>query len=335
MIRGGLLLSAVAAAAILLPRALPPFAAIRDAFGSASWNWVAAAALLQFGSIGMLIRQQRRLLGSLGVQVGLPRMAAITYSGTALAVSLPAGAAFSAGYAFRQFKANGATPRTAGLTLVLSGLLSIVGLVIVFGGGWAVASASRPGGLGQTHPVAAALLLAVALGLLVVLGRLVDRAHRRETVGPATDCSPWVDTLQRRHPIVGRAVRQLVTIGRDARTVRPGDLRLALAASIGKWLLDGSCLYACTLALGVGSAFWEVLFVYFGVQVVRQIPLTPGGMGLVEVALVAGLVSVGAALGPATAAMIVYRMLSCWLLIPVGFAVLFVSGKRDTKQVRG
>jgi uncharacterized membrane protein YbhN (UPF0104 family) len=58
-------------------------------------------------------------------------------------------------------------------------------------------------------------------------------------------------------------------------------------------------------------------------------------MGLVEVALVAGLVSVGAALGPATAAMIVYRMLSCWLLIPVGFAVLFVSGKRDTKQVRG
>src|SRR6478609_6079192 len=62
-------LSAVAAAEILLPRALPPFAAIRDAFGSASWNWIAAAAVLQFGSIGMLIRQQRRLLGSLGVQV--------------------------------------------------------------------------------------------------------------------------------------------------------------------------------------------------------------------------------------------------------------------------
>ena len=91
-----------------------------------------------------------------------------------------------------------------------------------------------------------------------------------------------------------------------------------MGTSAGKWLLDAACLCACTAVLGVGLTLWEVVAVYPAVQLVRQIPVTPGGLGLVEVALIAGAVSAGAALGAATAAMIVYRLLSAWLLIPIG-----------------
>ena len=52
-------------------------------------------------TIGMLVRQQRRLLRALGTPIPLRRMAAITYSSTALAMSLPAGSAISAGHTFR------------------------------------------------------------------------------------------------------------------------------------------------------------------------------------------------------------------------------------------
>lgn len=101
-------------AVVLLPRALPSFDTIQATLEKAWWGWVLAAAVLQFGSIGMLVRQQRRLLRALGTLVPLHRMAAITYASTALAISLPARAAFSAGYSFRQMRANGATSRTAG-----------------------------------------------------------------------------------------------------------------------------------------------------------------------------------------------------------------------------
>jgi uncharacterized protein (TIRG00374 family) len=61
------------------------------------------------------------------------------------------------------------------------------------------------------------------------------------------------------------------------------------------------------------------------VQIVRQIPLTPGGLGLVEVALMTALITAGVAAGPAAAVTLVYRLLAAWALIPVGYVVLLVA----------
>ena len=58
--------------------------------------------------------------------------------------------------------------------------------------------------------------------------------------------------------------------------------------------------------------------IYLTVQIVRQIPLTPGGLGVIEISLLAGLVSAGAGEAAAAATVLVYRLLSCWLIIPVG-----------------
>lgn len=50
----------------------------------------------------------------------------------------------------------------------------------------------------------------------------------------------------------------------------------------------------------------------------RQIPLTPGGLSLIEATLLAGLIAAGAATTPAAAAVLIYRCLSCWATIPIG-----------------
>jgi uncharacterized membrane protein YbhN (UPF0104 family) len=91
---------------------------------------------------------------------------------------------------------------------------------------------------------------------------------------------------------------------------------LALAAALTNWLTDLLCLYAAARAFHLPVSLAQLAAVYLTVQVVRQIPLTPGGIGVIEVSLLTGLVSAGA--GEASAAVLVYRLLSCWLIIPVG-----------------
>ena len=332
-LRISLTLIAVAAVAIWVPRALPSLDTFRSSFDSVSWNWVLAAALLQFGSIAMLIRQQRRLLRAFGTPVSLRRMAAITYSSTALAISLPAGAAISAGYSYRQFRTNGASARSAGLALVFSGVLSISSLVLIVGIGWAVASASGSGGVIGTHPVAAGLLAMLTIALTVIGKRLAER--RRST--PLTVGTVRLDEFERHHRSVGRVARKLRELLQDMRTVGVGDWHLAMGTSAGKWLLDAGCLSACAQAVGVQLRLWEVIGVYLGVQIVRQIPLTPGGIGLVEVALITALMAAGVAAGPAAAATIVYRLFSAWLLIPVGYLILLstrTAGPRQPPRLR-
>ena len=106
---------------------------------------------------------------------------------------------------------------------------------------------------------------------------------------------------------------------------------LALAAAAINWLADLACLIAAAHAFGLKLSVAELGLIYLGVQLVRQVPITPGGVGVIEASLMAGMVSAGAAQGPAAAAIIVYRLLSCWLIIPVGA----VAWARLTRLTRG
>jgi uncharacterized protein (TIRG00374 family) len=68
---------------------------------------------------------------------------------------------------------------------------------------------------------------------------------------------------------------------------------------------------------------------YLGIQLVRQIPLSPGGIGLIETSLVAGLVLLGADNAAAAAATLGYRLLSCWLVIPAGLVAWLLLTRRQ------
>jgi undecaprenyl-diphosphatase len=93
-------------------------------------------------------------------------------------------------------------------------------------------------------------------------------------------------------------------------------------------LLGGSTLvtlaYICALAAAVaafdgGVSFAEVGAVYLGASIIAAAAPTPGGLGAMEAALVAGFTGVGMDSGIAVAAVLSYRLLTYWLPILPGW----------------
>ena len=111
-----------------------------------------------------------------------------------------------------------------------------------------------------------------------------------------------------------RALARAISIvehgGADARTVHSRQHYELVHYLRGNTELNYRRFFAVTTLAGL----------YLGVQIVRQVPLTPGGVGVIDTAFVAGLTAAGATAVTATAAVLVYRLISCWLIIPIGGA---------------
>lgn len=324
----GLIVIAVVVVAVLRSK-FPDPAQFWDALKSAKWWWVVATLALEAASIGMMIRQQRRLLKAFGVPVSLGRVGAITYSGTAISMSVPAGGAVSAGYVYKKFRASGANAGTAASVMLLSGILSISALVVLYLVGLLLATWTRLQALGRQHPLITVLIGVAMLVLILVAIQLLTRRRSHPTDERRT---PRLDSFQRKHPKIGAAGRQALDAFHRAGDVRPWDWNLVFTQSMANWLLDAASLYTATLAFELDIDLWKLALLYLGIQLVRQIPITPGGIGLIEASLLAGLVSAGAAQGPAAAAIVVYRLFSCWLLIPVGFSMMGLLAFRDRRR---
>jgi uncharacterized protein (TIRG00374 family) len=302
------------AATFSLQGKLPSLAAVGDAIAGADTGWLAVAVVAEFVSMGMFARQQRRLLAAFGVRMPRHRALALSYSRSAIAISLPAGSAISAAYAFRQFRTDGASKRTAATVMVLSGLLSFAALALLYATGALAAGAVHLGVVWQREPGLASVSVAISVTMIAFVGLFAwqsswhihparPRAHRP------------VATRWPRLAVLLRPVTDALTSSRD---VGGRHWTLALGAALMNWLTDLLCLYAAARAFSLPVSLWEIGAVYLTVQIVRQVPLTPGGIGVIEVSLLAGLVSAGAGDAAAAATVLVYRLLSCWLIIPVG-----------------
>jgi uncharacterized membrane protein YbhN (UPF0104 family) len=119
---------------------------------------------------------------------------------------------------------------------------------------------------------------------------------------------------------VAQAFGSVAQALRDARSV-PLRTWFAVALSgVINWLLDMSCLVLAAAAVHAGIGWSRLALIYLAVQVVRQIPLTPGGIGLVETGMLAGLVAAGVPQATAVAVVLIYRLISFWLILPTGLA---------------
>ena len=312
------------AAFFFLRDKLPSWSAVTAALANANQGWLLVALGAEFASMGMFARQQRRLLRGFGVPISMPRAGAISWSRSAIAISFPAGSALSAGWAFRQFRASGASRATAAAVMVLSGLVSVLALSGLYLTGL-LATLLSP--LATLRPGAIATLgLGISL-IVVTAGVLLTRVphphgghHLRHEPGALA-------SLGQRWAWLGRLLAQLAEIRTSASQVQGRHWALALLAAAMSWLADLGCLAAVALAFDLPISPTELGLIYLGVQVVRQIPLTPGGVGMIEASLLAGLIAAGAPEAAAAATVVVYRVLSCWMVIPLG-ALAWASLRR-------
>jgi glycosyltransferase 2 family protein len=109
---------------------------------------------------------------------------------------------------------------------------------------------------------------------------------------------------------------------------RPGRLGLAICASAGITLSHAVAFYLSTRAAGLEVSYVHVLLICLGSFAVNAISPTPGGLGALEAAMVASLVSLHVPGPEALVAVLCYRLVTFWLPILPGYALLQVALRR-------
>lgn len=118
------------------------------------------------------------------------------------------------------------------------------------------------------------------------------------------------------------------------------DQRLLLRAgswAAANWLLDAASLWVFVAAYGHRVSPVDLLVAFGLANVLAAIPITPGGLGVVETVLTSTLVGFGTPRGVAILGVVTYRLVNFWLPIPVGglaFLSLHVDPGDPDEEVR-
>jgi uncharacterized protein (TIRG00374 family) len=240
-------------------------------------------------------------------------------AGNAISLVVPGGAAVGAATQFRMLAAAGNDTTTAVGGLTAFSLLGIAGLL-------ALPIFVLPAILLGT-PVARGLEYAALLGLLAFFlfsgfaaavlvldapirwaGRVVQAARNR-----------WRRKAEPMTDLPDRLVRERNRI----RDVLGHRWKAATLLSSGRLFFDYGCLLATIRATGANPNPSLVLLAYAVAGLLALIPITPGGLGIVEAGLSGLLILAGVPGGDAVVATLAYRLISYWLPIFVGpFAYL-------------
>lgn len=92
----------------------------------------------------------------------------------------------------------------------------------------------------------------------------------------------------------------------------------AVFASAASRMFDYASLVAALVAFGAHARPADVLLSYVVSQALGIVPITPGGVGFVDVGLTAMLVLIGIPTDTAIIGTLLYRLFSFWLPIPLG-----------------
>jgi uncharacterized protein (TIRG00374 family) len=303
-----------------LDLAAPTLRGALTALGSAQPWWIATAALAEATSMDLFAGMRRRLLSAAGVRVRWREALAATYVANAVHLTVPGGAAFSTAYAYRWMRERGAGAAAATWTLVAGGLISTSALAAL-----AVAG-SLLVGAGSGLP---ALVLDAVLVVALVAG--VHRLRRRPDLllVAGRRLLLWVNAALRRPPT--RGIDALEGLVGQLRLVRPGarDWTAAVAYGVGNWVFDVACLAASAAALGVrGVTLPLLLIAYTAGMAASGLSLLPGGIGVVDTAMVLAMVAGGVPAVAALPAVLLYRLISLVAVVAAGWLVVAVQGRR-------
>jgi hypothetical protein len=238
-----------------------------------------------------------------------------------LAVShvLPAGTAGGTPVGLRLLTESGVSGADATFAVATQGIGSAVVLNLLL---WVALVISIPSrGFNPLYGIAAlvgVLLMAAVAALVLLFTRGEDRA---------ADIVRWVASRVRflDPDVVTAGVRRLAARLRELSRDR-SLLGRAVGWAAAFWLLDASSLWVFVAAFGHLMTPYGLLVAYGLANVLAVIPITPGGLGVVEGVLVPTLVGFGSPRGVAILGVITYRLVNFWLPIPVG-ALAYLSLK--------
>lgn len=112
-------------------------------------------------------------------------------------------------------------------------------------------------------------------------------------------------------------------------------IRQTLIAAI-YWLGDIGCLFLVIFSLGTTVNPIKLIIAYGIATTLGAISFIPGGIGVIEGSLGLMLVNIGLPVEIAVLSVIGYRLISFWLMIPIGFySAIKLNYKNETKKQTG
>lgn len=306
----------MALAAIIEYLVLPQVAGARKAIhlvASANLALVGLGFALEIASLMAYSGLTRSLLprGSLP----LNRVFRINMSTLAISHVLPGGTAAGASLGYRLFTASGVRGSDAGFALGTQGLGSAVVLNCIL---WLGLVVSIPlygfNPLYVTAAVLGVLLIAFVAVIVLLMTRGEEQAVR------------ILRTVARHLPLLKEdpveEIFRRVALRLQELSADPHRLSVAVGWAAANWVLDAASLWVFLAAFGHGSGHFpnpDGLIVAYGLaNVMAAIPVTPGGLGVVEGILTPVLVGFGMSRAVAVLGVLAWRLVNFWLPIPAG-----------------
>jgi uncharacterized protein (TIRG00374 family) len=310
-----LALAVLGAAAWYMASQFSDLAAAARRLTGIDFAWVVLAVAAEAGSMVVFAGLQRRLLKAAGTRVPLGRMTALTLASNSINATFPGGVAWAAAWLFNRLGRWGVDRFHRVWVFLVAGGVSSFALFLVLGTGVELA--------GSHGPVASLRWLVLLLALIPVVALVVEAFH---TTAAVRRLGAFVDRRLRGLP-GGPSLRRVTvsTVQRfTAVRLRPGGWCEVLVFAITNWLLDCAVLVASMKALHVAVP-WRALLVIYGLtQISAAVPITPGGIGVVAGSLGALLHAYGMPAVDALSVVILYRILTFYFLVPLGWAVFGV-----------
>ncbi len=263
---------------------------------SADWRWALVALAL---SAATYVGATLSISGFVSERLSFGRTLFVQLASSFVTLVTPAavgGAALNVRYLQRRRIPAAVAVASVGVSQVVAFVMHIL-LLTVFAAiaGSSTKSAIRPPT--WAYFVVAGLVVLAGVVLAVPAGRRMVRARLSPTFG---------QVLPRLLEVAQRPRKLAEGIG--------GVLLLSLTYIL--------CLSACVAAFGGSVPIAKVGFVYLTGSAIGSIIPTPGGLGAVEAALTAGLTAAGVHGGIAVSAVLLFRLLTFWLPVPIGWAAM-------------
>ncbi len=299
-----------AALALLWRFALPQLRLVPAAVGALAGAppvLLAAVSLLALFALLSYAQLTRTMMGA-GNRPGLAHTFGIIATSLGISNVLPAGAAAGGVIAFRMFERAGVGKARAAAAMAATSVGSTAVLNVLLAVAFAALAALDRGNAGLIGAAPSLLLVGgAALAGQALLRRspaLWNTARRVERRLPA---------LRRRGLVRGLDAAADALAGWAA---QPRLLLEGLWWATVNWLVDVLALWLTLRMVGVQAAPLAVLAAFALANLAALVPITPGGIGMVELTLTATLVGMGAPAGPTAIGVAAYRVFNYWLPIP-------------------
>ncbi len=282
-------------------------------FKTFDWWWVGPAVVAEIGSYAAFTAMQYELLRAGHLAPPAVPLFKLSFASQAITNSLPIGNAVASVYGFRWFRRFGADNTLAVWALAGTLVAAAVSLSLVAILGLAIA-ANEGASFDLVPVLVGTFVIMLGIGSLFVYERPLHavlagalRLSVALTHRPRGDTTAQIDRITAWMTAVRLSWTQIGWI------VFWGTLN---------WLLDCACFAMMFVALDAPIPWKGLLLAYGAGQLAATLPITPGGLGVVEGSITVALVAFGGAEASTAYAVLLYRLISFWLILVIGWLLI-------------